>query len=259
MSLPLNQVIHGDCLEVMPSIPDKSIDMILCDLPYGTTACKWDTAIPFEPLWKEYKRLIKDNGAVVLFGSEPFSSYLRMSNITNYKYDLVWDKVQGSSFALANKQPLRKHENIILFSYGVINYYPQMVLKEKPLDDRNWKGDGNGENARFGSKVKTKYIRTHSYPGSIIRVNSTSKECNPPQKIHPTQKPVALFEYLIKTYTNEGETVLDNCIGSGTTAIACINTGRNFIGIEKEREYVDIARKRISEHSNQMDLGVTQC
>jgi len=233
------QLIHGDCLEKMKDIPDKSIDMILCDLPYGTTACKWDVVIPFEPLWKEYKRIIKDRGCIALFGSEPFSSYLRMSNIKDYKYDWIWEKEQGTNFALSKKQPLRKHEIISIF-YKEQPYYNSISDKyEKPLKVKR------GDNTKsLSSKNDSEYLKESTYlyktKHSIIKITRDSG-------IHPTQKPVALLEYLIKTYTLEGETVLDNCMGSGSTGVACINTNRNFIGIEKDAEYFKIAKKRIKE------------
>ena len=247
------QLIHGDCLEKMKGIPDKSIDMILCDLPYGTTACKWDVVIPLEPLWEQYGRIIKDNGAIVLFGSEPFSSYLRMSNIKQYKYDWVWDKKHSTNFMLAKKQPLKYHENIIIFNSKI--YYP---IKTKRAKDKDYSGSRNEfKNNNIVSKVKdtTKNLRTHLYPKSIIEEHSQKAECNNINRVHPTQKPVALLEYLIKTYTQENEIVLDNCMGSGTTAIACINTNRNYIGFEMDKHYCDIANERIeSVTAVQMEL-----
>jgi DNA modification methylase len=234
------RLIHGDCLEKMKDIPDKSIDMILCDLPYGTTACKWDVVIPFEPLWEQYKRIIKDRGAIVLFGSEPFSSYLRMSNIKQYKYDWVWNKKLAGNGILAKIQPLKIHENIHVFHSGI--YYPQkttgklrskMGLKTSELN--------NGD----GIKCVDEYKNNQYYPVSIQEYGIGNLRKG---RLHPTQKPVALLEYLIKTYTLEGETVLDNCIGSGSTGIACLNTKRNFIGIEKDDKYFEIAKKRIEEH-----------
>ena len=246
--LEINKIYCGDCLEVMKEIDDKSIDMILCDLPYGTTACKWDNVIPFEPLWLQYKRIIKDNSAIVLFGSEPFSSYLRLSNIKNYKYDWIWNKKRCGNPFLAKYQPLKIHENISVFNKH--KYYPI----------RN--------NKVFGSFAKaTSFNRAFNVP--IIKDKSNDNENGYPKSIielrqminfdkdsgfHPTQKPVALFEYLIKTYTNENELVLDNCIGSGTTAIACLQTNRNFIGIEINQEYVDIANKRINDYKQQLTL-----
>ena len=244
MDLPLNQIIHGDCLEVMPLLPDKSIDMILCDLPYGTTACKWDIIIPFKPLWKQYHRIIKDNGAIVLFGSEPFSSALRMSNIKYYRYDWIWDKVVAGGGLLANKQPLRRHENIMVFYKKQPTYNKQMTEPTNPNFFNTM-----GKNSNFGeiySKTQSKRSsEKRKNPTSIIAVNKFQRECNSANRLHPTQKPLELIEYLIKTYTNEGETVLDNCMGSGTTGVACKNLNRNFIGIELDEGYFKIAKERI--------------
>ncbi len=230
------ELLHGDCLELMKDIPDKSIDMILCDLPYGTTACKWDVIIPFEPLWKEYKRIIKDRGCIALFGSEPFSSYLRISNIKQYKYDWIWDKKKGGNIMNLKQQPYKVHEIISVFAGG--NYYPIMT-DQKPRTGKTYSaGEANGiEN--YGD------LRHYNkkYPKSIIDESNANQK----GKQHPTQKPTKLLEYLIKTYTLEGETVLDNCMGSGSTGVACINTNRNFIGIEKDDKYFDIAKKRIKE------------
>ena len=235
--MPKIELIQGDCLEKMKDIPDKSIDMILCDLPYGTTACKWDIVIPFEPLWEQYKRIIKDRGAIVLFGSEPFSSYLRMSNIKQYKYDWVWDKKKGGNIMNLKQQPYKVHELISVFAGG--NYYPIMT-EQKPRTGKTYSaGEANGiEN--YGD------LRHYDkkYPKSIIEESNANQN----GKVHPTQKPVALLEYLIKTYTLESETVLDNCMGSGTTGVACKNLNRNFIGIELDPEYFKIAEKRINEN-----------
>ena len=228
--LPLNQIIHGDCLEVMRQFPDKSIDMILCDLPYGVTGYKWDTIIPFEPLWEQYERIIKDNGAIVLTAIQPFTSALIMSNIKRFKYCWVWDKKKPGVIGIAKYQPLRYTEDIVVFCKGSSVYNPQMVKRNKVKKSRNYRHEDK--------------IYTEKFPSNIIEISNANQK----GKVHPTQKPVALFEYLIKTYTNEGEIVLDNCIGSGTTAIACINTGRNFIGIEIEEKYVKIARERIEKH-----------
>lgn len=236
----------------MKDILNKSIDMILCDLPYGTTACKWDVVIPFEPLWEQYKRIIKDRGAIVLFGSEPFSSYLRISNIKQYKYDWVWNKKRPSNFFAAKFMPLNDTEDICVFSRGGVNngsknpvaYYPQDTRKEKRIIKNSCSVGGKVGEAHKTTMVRGgKYIQEQSgYPKKTISmVRDTS--C-----LHPTQKPVALLEYLIKTYTLEGETVLDNCMGSGSTGVACINTNRNFIGIEKDDKYFEIAKKRIEEH-----------
>jgi site-specific DNA-methyltransferase (adenine-specific) len=247
MDLPLNQIIHGDCLEVMPLLPDKSIDMILCDLPYGTTACKWDTIIPFEPLWEQYERIIKDNGAIVLTATQPFASALIMSKPDWYKHEWVWDKVRPSGFQVAKYKPMQRHENVLVFSKKGkrVNYFPIMELRDKPITGKVYGRSGSSPLAHSDGRKRT-YINKH--PQSILRYNKPSKS------LHPTQKPVALFEYLIKTYTQPGEIVLDNCIGSGTTAIAALNTGRFFIGIEKEEKHVEIARKRIAEHTQQISI-----
>lgn len=233
----MNQIIQGDCLEVMKDIPDKSIDMILCDLPYGTTACKWDTIIPFEPLWEQYKRIIKDNGAIVLTASQPFTSALVMSNIKMFKYEWVWDKKIPSGMSYARFQPMRQHENILVFCNGKTIYNPQMIKRDKPI-----KGGGmsKGETTNNQNLVALKKTYDYKNPTTIIVEDKIRKD-----SLHPTQKPVALFEYLIKTYTNEGDLVLDNCAGSGTTGVACINTKRNYILIEKESEYIAIINKRL--------------
>jgi DNA modification methylase len=234
-------LLHGDCLELMKDIPDKSIDMILCDLPYGTTACKWDTIIPFEPLWEQYERIIKDSGAIVLFGSEPFSTMLRMSNLQNFKYDWIWEKEQGANFMLCKYQPYKVHEIISVFSYGTHIYFPQMTEGKPYISGKGTSGDITGNVL----KTQTKNNGTR-YPRSIQKFNTDKSKGS----LHPTQKPVALLEYLIKTYTDEGETVLDNCMGSGTTGVACVNTNRNFIGIELEDKYFEIAKQRINEAQN---------
>ncbi len=238
----------GDCLERMKEIPDGSVDMILCDLPYGTTACKWDMVIPFEPLWEQYKRIIKDGGAIVLTASQPFTTRLISSNYDMFKYCWVWDKELCGSFALANIRPMIIHEDICVFSKGKTNYYPIMTnAEEKNIRPIN-KGSKVSEATPVASgiaKSDVNYNNKKRYPKSIIKYSKYNAECNQLNRVHPTQKPVALFEYLIKTYTSEGDTVLDNCIGSGTTAIACINTNRNFIGIEKDEKYFEIAKKRI--------------
>lgn len=232
---------NGDCLELMKSIQDKSVNMILCDLPYGTTACKWDTVIPFEPLWEHYNRVIKDNGAIVLFGSEPFSSYLRMSNIKNYKYDWIWDKVTAKGHLAAKIRPMQETENISVFGNSKITYYPIMELREKERKDVNVEYSRTEIMGGKTTKEMEKITRKYRYPKNIIRVSNASQK----DKFHPTQKPVALLEYLIKTYTNEGDIVLDNCMGSGSTGVACVNTNRNFIGIELDKDYFNIAKERI--------------
>jgi site-specific DNA-methyltransferase (adenine-specific) len=228
----MNEVWQGDCLEVMKRIEDKSIDLILADLPYGTTACKWDKIIPFEPLWTQYKRIIKDNGAIVLTASQPFTSALVMSNVNGFKYSWIWNKKQTGNHFLAKYQPLKIHEDVLVFNSK--NYRPEMRTGKMRT-----KG-GAKKSLLFGSHT-TESVNDQYYPTSVIEI--ANERLN---KLHPTQKPVALFEYLIKTYTNEGDLVLDNCAGSGTTGVACKNLNRNFILIEKEQEYIDIIHSRLS-------------
>lgn len=234
-------LLFGDCLKVMKSIPDGSVDMVLCDLPYGTTQCKWDVVIPFDDLWKEYRRIVKQNGAICLFGTEPFSSRLRMSNINEFKYDWIWDKVKGTGFLNAKKQPMRGHEIVSVFYRKQCTYNPQMTHGHaRKISSAEHKRNCIKTEV-YGEHGLTCYDSTDRYPRSI-QVFSTDVQKS---ALHPTQKPVALCEYLIKTYTNEGETVLDNCMGSGTTGVACVNTGRNFIGIELDGKYFQIAKERI--------------
>lgn len=231
---------NGDCLEVMNIIPDGSVDMILCDLPYGTTMNKWDTIIPFDILWKQYKRVIKSNGAIVLTAQTPFDKILGMSNINQLRYELIWNKTQGTGFMNAKKMPLKSHENILVFYDKLPTYNPQMRLGFTPYK------------AKSGS-ISDNYNKTDSgfisisdgerYPISILEFSRDKKN------IHPTQKPVALFEYLIRTYTNENELILDNCAGSGTTAIAAENINRRWVCIEKDKLYYDMALERISNHN----------
>ena len=235
----INKVICGDCLSIMPEIPDKSIDMILCDLPYGTTACKWDTIIPFEPLWEQYKRIIKDNGAIVLTASQPFTSALVMSNLKMFKYEWVWNKKLGGNSMLVKCQPYKIHENILVFGKGKTIYNPIMEIRGKERI-KNGKTSKEIENA-FNVKGGEKTYNNIYYPQSILEKTNAVRT----GRFHPTQKPVALFEYLIKTYTNEGDLVLDNCAGSGTTGVACKKTGRNYILIEKEEKYCKIAQERL--------------
>lgn len=243
--MELNKIYNEDCLIGMEKIPDKSIDMILCDLPYGTTRNKWDTVIPLNWLWDEYNRVIKDNGAIVLTASQPFTTKLINSNIKNFKYTWVWEKSRFANQMLAKKQPLKIHEDICVFYKKQVNYNPQGLIEVNKTTKQGKKiSDNNG-----GGTRKTSYKQTHTnYPRTILKYKSEGKT------IHPTQKPLALFEYLIKTYTNEGETVLDNCIGSGTTAIACINTNRNYIGFELDKKYFELANDRIEKHNKQMEL-----
>lgn len=267
----LNKVTQGDCLEVMKDIPDGSVDMILCDLPYGTTACKWDTIIPLEPLWEQYERIIKDNGAIVLTATQPFSSALIMSNPRIFKYEWIWDRVVNGHPLNAKKQPLRRHESVCVFYKKQCTYNPQMIkISEEEarvqLRKKSKKGIPSKEiTGKFNTLARDEYSvdgLRYNYPTSILSFNAKAGECNPHHRLHPTQKPVTLFEYLIQTYTNEGEVVLDNCIGSGTTAVAAINTGRQFIGIEQEAEYVEIANNRISEtltEKQSVECGESKC
>ena len=243
--LELNKIYHGDCLELMKYIPDKSIDMILCDLPYGITQNKWDSIIDLDKLWQQYKRVIKNNGMICLTCVEPFTNILINSKPSQFKfYDLVWDKISTTGFLNAKRRPLRRHEQILCFYQQQPTYNPIMEIRGKPREKGSYnKKQGNGDMC-YGKFKNIKSYNNEYYPTSIIQISNANQK----DKLHPTQKPVALFEYLIKTYTNEGETVLDNCIGSGTTAIAALNTGRFFIGIEKEKKYVEIAKKRIEEH-----------
>ena len=238
------QINLGDCLEVMKEIPDKSVDMILCDLPYGTTACRWDSIIPFEPLWEQYNRVIKDNGAICLFGSEPFTSKLICSNIKSFKYRWDWNKKIPSGLGHAKYRPMQQTEDICVFTKNGVKtiYNPQMIKREKPI-----KSGGNSVQTSVYSGFKCmgegkRYDKTYEYknPVTLIEFDKIRKG-----SLHPTQKPVALLEYLIKTYTNEGDIVLDNCMGSGSTGVACQNTNRNFIGIEIEEKYYNIAKERL--------------
>lgn len=253
------QLFKGDCLEIMKSIPDSSVDMILCDLPYGTTACKWDTIIPLDKLWKEYNRIITDNGAIVLFGIEPFSSLLRQSNIKNYKHEWYWNKINAGNFVQAKNHPLKVIENIIVFSKNKVSYYPQMIENNEEWTKALKAKNKNKKESSLTQTVEDKYFimasgkfksdtdEKFAYPKNLITVSKFSNECNSKHRLHPTQKPVELLEYLIKTYTNQNETVLDNTMGSGSTGEACMKTNRNFIGIEFDNKYFEIAYNRINE------------
>lgn len=237
------KLLQGDCLELMKDIPDGSIDMILCDLPYGTTACKWDSVIPFELLWEQYKRIIKANGAIVLFGSEPFASMLRISNLKQYRYDWTWDKVTARGHLVAKKRPMAQTESISVFYDKAATYNPQMVKRPPDkIEVRKTTEYARTEIMGGISNAPVNKVYDEWYPKTIITISNAGSSV---KSVHPTQKPVALMEYLIKTYTNEGETVLDNCMGSGTTGIACLNTGRNFIGMEKDETYFHVAKNRI--------------
>ena len=238
--IELNKIYNEDCLEGMKQIPDKSVDMILCDLPYGTTACKWDTIIPFEPLWEQYTRIIKDNGAIVLTAAQPFTSALVMSNPKMFKYSWIWDKVKPSGFQVAKYRPMMRQEDVLVFGKGRINYNPIMTLREKVKTSRVYSSSDSNPLKNNDGKNRT---YTHKYPQSILTFSNAVQK----GKIHPTQKPLELFQYLINTYTNEGDIILDNCMGSGTTAIATMNTNRNFIGFELDETYYNLANKRIDD------------
>lgn len=226
----------GDCLKLMKDIPDRSVDMILCDLPYGVTPCKWDSVIPFEPLWEQYNRIIKNNGAIVLFSKQPFTSKLIISNLKMFKYCLLWEKDNHDNPLMAKKRFLNITEDVCLFYKKQCTYNPQGIIKVNKLTKQ-----GRGESLSQKNKRQSSYIQEYTnYPINILRFKRDL------HNIHPTQKPVALLEYLIKTYTNENEVVLDNCMGSGSTGVACVNTNRNFIGIELDPNYFEIAKKRIS-------------
>ena len=236
------KLIHGDCLKVMAKINDNSVDLILCDLPFGTTQNVWDSVIPYEPLWEHYNRILKKEGAVVLFGSQPFTSALIMSNPTGFKYEWIWNKNKASNFLNAKKMPLKAHENILVFGSSK-SYNPQMSTGHKSckLVTRNINSDCYGRNDE--SKAATWGGTTERYPTSILDFNVVNNDSE--QRYHPTQKPVDLLEYLIKTYTNKGDVVLDNTMGSGSTGVACVNTGRRFVGIEKSKKYYEVAKSRI--------------
>ncbi len=233
-----SEVLQGDCLELMKDIPDGSVDAIITDPPYGTTACKWDTIIPFDPMWEQLKRVTKKNGAIVLFGSQPFTSALVMSNPEWFRHHWVWIKEKGTGFQVAKYRPMMKTEDIIMFSKESAKYNPQMVLRDKPLKYRY--PTVQSRSNPLAHYEKKEVVATHKYPENTLTFKTE-------RGYHPTQKPVALMEYLIKTYTNEGETVLDFTMGSGTTGLAAKNLNRNFIGIELDEEYFEIAKKRIEE------------
>lgn len=239
--LDTNQIYCGDCLEVMKDIPDKSIDMILCDLPYGMTHNRWDTVLPFEQLWKQYNRIIKNNAAIVLTAQGMFTHKLALSNEKMFRYNLVWEKSKTMGFLNARRMPLVVHEDILVFYNHLPTYNPQMTEGKDYIS----KHKSNDSGANYGYNKECARRLSGRFPKSILKIPSES------DILHPTQKPVALFEYLIKTYSNEGDVVLDNCIGSGTTAEACINTNRQYIGIEKDPEYFKIASERVTNVKNQ--------
>ena len=242
-STPANpdfRLIHGECLAEMAKLPAGSVDMILADLPYGTTQNKWDSVIPLEPLWREYRRVCKKNAAIVLTSAQPFTSALVMSNLTDFKYSWTWDKANSTGFLNAKKQPLRQTEDVCVFYREQCIYNPEMETRGKPRTKGGYNKPGGSEN--YGNFHDEKSVNNEYYPTNLLKISNAQRA----GKVHPTQKPVALMEYLIKTYTNPGETVLDNTMGSGTTGVACRNTGRRFIGIEMDKTYFDIAVSRIS-------------
>ena len=253
-----NSLINGDCLDVMKNIQDHSVDMILCDLPYGTTDCRWDNVIPFDKLWAQYDRIVKSNGSVILFGSEPFSTIQRMSNIKHFKYDWIWEKATTTGFQHAKNMPLKNYEIISVFSYGSMGhksqlgnrrmtYNPQgiiLVNKESHNTKNKW-GNIAGKRPSHKETFITEY---ENYPTMILKFKKDT------DNYHPTQKPVALLEYLIKTYSNEGELILDNCMGSGSTCVAAKNTNRDYIGIEMDKKYYDIAVDRVNNAKKELSL-----
>ena len=243
------ELYQGDCLEVMKGLPSGSIDAIIADLPYGTTACAWDVIIPFGPLWAEYKRIIKSRGAIVLFGSQPFTTLLIASNLEWFRYCWVWRKERGQNFLLAKKQPLKSHEDISVFCQGQCVYNPQMTTApESNIRQPQRHTAHYSEVYNHKKMASVDYDPTKRFPLSVLSFSCGRAR----DKVHPNEKPVALLEYLIRTYTNLGETVLDNTMGSGTTGIAAINTRRSFIGIELRQDYFDIAQRRISEAQQQV-------
>lgn len=244
-TIELNKIYNEDCLEGMKRIPDKSVDMILCDLPYGTTEAKWDTVIPLDDLWKEYERVIKHDGAIVLTASQPFTSILGASNPRWLKYSWVWKKSRAANGMIARHQPLKYHEDILVFGRGATTYNPQGIKRLNRISRQG----GTSSDLKSNQKRDVEYVQKFTnYPSTILEFKNVGKT------IHPTQKPVPLFEYLIKTYSNEGETVLDNCMGSGTTAIACMDTNRNYIGFELDKTYYNKSLERIKNHATQTEL-----
>ena len=238
------KLLQGDCLELMQDIPNASIDMILCDLPYGTTQCKWDTIIPFELLWEQYNRIIKDDGAILLFGQEPFSSHLRLSNLQDYKYDIYWEKERLTNIQQVKRRVGKTVETISVFYKKQCTYHPQMVKYEGKPRSNKVKNGTLGELTDNATKAVKEYKDTGlRYPTQVWKFKRDCLKSN----LHPTQKPVALLKELIKTFSNEGDTVLDNCMGSGSSGVACLNTGRRFIGIELDERYFEVAKKRLEE------------
>ena len=245
----MNSLFNGDCLEVMQELSDNSIDFILADLPYGTTQCKWDNIIHYDPMWKQIKRIRKEKTAIALFGNEPFSSHLRLSNLNEYKYDWKYKKLIASNFASAKYQPMKHIEDIMIFGNGVLNYYP--IKQPRAESGKNRIEAGFKYNSKKGgdyiggierNNTTSSYDSDYKYPEDIQTFNNRAKG---DRGLHPTQKPVALLEYLIKTYTLENQVVLDFTMGSGSTGVACVNTNRDFIGVELDEDYFKIAKERI--------------
>ena len=244
--IELNKTYNEDCLEGMKRIPDKSVDMILADLPYGTTRNKWDSIIPLDLLWEQYDRIIKDNGAIVLTAQTPFDKVLGCSNLKLLRYEWIWEKTTSTGFLNAKKMPMKAHENILVFYKKLPKYNPQKTTGHIRKVSSAEHKIGSKVTSNYGEHGLTGYDSTERYPRSV-QLFPTDKQKT---AVHPTQKPVALFEYLVKTYTDKGETVLDNCMGSGTTAVACINTDRNYIGFEMDTNYFNLANERIELHLN---------
>jgi len=240
------KLLQGDCLELMKDIDDESIDLILCDLPYEITECEWDSVIPFEPMWKEYKRIIKEHGAIILTAYQPFTSKLIMSNLKMFKYEWIWNKIKPGNIFSAKTKPMQNHENVLVFGKSKTNYFPIMTDLHIKTTTKVY-GNSKSQKAPVYNDER---ILKGKYPKTII----TFSNANQRNRIHPTQKPVPLFEYLIKTYTNDGDLVLDNCMGSGTTGVACFHTNRDFIGMELNKEYYEIAKNRIKEAQKQKKL-----
>lgn len=245
------QLYQGDCLEIMKDIPDKSIDMILCDLPYGTTKCKWDTPIDLSKMWIEYNRIIKENTPILLFAQTPFDKVLGCSNLKMLRYEWIWEKTQATGHLNANKMPMKAHENILVFYKKLPVYNPQKTTGHEPIHSytKYISTQNNTELYGYMGKEISGGGETDRYPRSIITFSSDKQTSH----LHPTQKPVALLEYFIKTYTNKNMTVLDNCMGSGSTGIACLRTNRNFIGIEKEEKYFNIAKERLEKVDKELN------
>jgi len=249
MSDGKKEILLGDCLELMKDIPNGSIDMILCDLPYGTTNCKWDIIIPFEKLWEQYYRITKPNAAIVLFSTQPFTTALISSNMKDFRYSLIWDKIRAAGFLNANRMPLKQHEDINVFYKMQPTYNPQKYI-DKPYDKTKYNGNKLDKNVLGAYTSQSSKNEGERFPKSIL---TFSQNWRRQDQIHPTQKPVELMEYLIKTYSNEGDLILDNCAGSGTTAIACLNTNRQFIVMEKEQKYYDIILKRVGDFNKNFE------